>query len=268
MIRIVTVCAGDDTFARAAQQYALTLAKAFGARLCGVLVWEPEDVEKAREGGYGDDLEQLAQREVKELIDEARAAGLEAEARFRGEGLRKSLLAEGRESDLLVVGMPTEGVSRENRLARALLHAELPLLRKGEASLLVCCRPPASVDTVLVSYQGGVEGKAALRLGAHVAERMKANVAVLSIQGDLAQAELLAATAEQYLRAFELPAVETIERAGSPESEGEVLQAVDDAGADLIVFGDEPYGVLERFFGGATAEKVALATETPVLIAR
>ncbi|MFW6163518.1 MAG: universal stress protein [Planctomycetota bacterium] len=268
MIRTVTVCAGDSPFHDVAHQHALLMTTLFQGRLRGVLVWEPEAVEAYQASGAGEDINAAARRELKDLLEMAAEAGVTAAPRFQGKGMTDGLLAEAAECDLLVIGMPTEGVAQEDPLAKALLHDELPLLRKAESAVLVVCSPPKAPENVLVSYQGGMEGKAALRVAGHLAEAAEAAVHVLSVHGDLAEAERLAAVASEYLGGYDLPSLQTLGQTGSPASTGKVLDVAEETAADLIVIGDEPYGLLEHFFGEDTAERVALATHTPVLVAR
>jgi nucleotide-binding universal stress UspA family protein len=268
MIRSIAVNAGESAYADVAQKHAIEMASLFDARLRAVVVWEPEDVEELRQSGAAEDPDQVAQQEVGEFIQSAAQANLTAEARFRGEGVTEGLLAEARECDLLVIGMPTEGVAQGDPLAEALLHDELPLLRKAESSVLVVCSPPRTIHNVLVVYHGGTDGKAALRLAGVLGERAEARLHVLAVQRNLMEAEELTASAEQYLAAYDVGSVTTLERSGAPDSEGQVLEAADAVEADLIIVGDEPYGLLERFFGEATAERLALATHIPVLVAR
>jgi nucleotide-binding universal stress UspA family protein len=264
MIRTITVCAGDSFYDEVAFQHAIAMGSLFQARLRVVLVWEPG----ARARDLPGNLDRYVREQADGLLKAAAHAGLTAEARFRGEGLPDGALREAREADLLIIGMPTEGAAHDDPLPRAILSSDLPLLRKAESAVLVVCSPPKPPDRVLVCYQGGTEGKAALRLAGHLAERAQAAVHVLSVQGAIVEAETCAATAAEYLDSFDLPRLETIPRAGSPESEREVLDAADNISADTIIIGDEPYGIIERFFGKATAEQIVLKTQTPVLVAR
>ena len=182
--------------------------------------------------------------------------------------MRAGLLAEARECDLLVIGMPTEGVANNDPLAETLLNHELPLLRKAESSLLIVSTEPEPVQTIVVSYEGDVAGKMALRLGGHLAEAANAAVRTLSVERDMDSAQRLATAAGRYLQAYKLASVETLARTGQPESETAVLAVAREASANLIVVGAEPYGRLERFITTVTAERVALTTRTPVLVAR
>jgi nucleotide-binding universal stress UspA family protein len=149
-----------------------------------------------------------------------------------------------------------------------LLDDDLTLLRQAECSVLMVSRTQRMIQTILVNYQGGLEGKMALRLAGGWGEKTSARVVVLSIDSDPAQAASLTQVATQYLKGYALAEVKTIERSGDPNSELEILDVVREESADLIVVGAEPYGLLARILDQDVAEDLALATELPLLIAR
>lgn len=162
MVRTVTVCAGEGDYAWAAQQYAIEIARWFGARLRVVSVWAAQEIpeaEIAEEGPEG-----LARLEFQPLLARAKGAGVPVKESLRPEGPLRGLLAEARESDLLVLGMPKEGSVGDDPVAAAILEEEMPLLRRAECMVLVVCRPLRPIRHVLVNYQGGIEGKSALRI--------------------------------------------------------------------------------------------------------
>ena len=266
MIRTVTVCAGENNCALAAHQYAIEIARWFGARLRVVSAWEAEEIREDEVSGEGP--EELARQELQPLLARGREEGLRAEESLRPEGYLRGLLAEARESDLLVLGMPTEGGAQDDPVAAAILAEELPLLRRAECMVLVVCDVRLPIKHVLVNYQGGVEGKSALRIAGELAERNAARVVVISIEPDIGRAAALTAVAQEYLKGFRLPSVDIVERSGDPESETEIFEAAESSKADIVVVGNRPYGLLDRFFGKITPEQIALDTELPLLIAR
>lgn len=268
MIHTVTVAAGDNNYAVVAQQHALEMARRFTARLRIVGAWHLE------EAAWGESSEQLMDQKSKEFVEEAKKANIRTEMSRRGEGLLDGLLAETLESDLLIIGMPTAGPSRDegspqdSALVEALLKEDLALLRQAECSILVVCRPPRPIETVLVSYQGGLEGKRALNMAGELAERHTAKVVVVSIEGDIASAIQQTTTAAAYLRGFELSSVQAIEQRGAPESEEKILEIAESKKADMLVIGHDPYGILDRLLNRDIVEQIALDTHLPLLIAR
>jgi nucleotide-binding universal stress UspA family protein len=267
MIRSIAVTAAQDTSAEAAQSHALAWAKLFGARLHAVAAWRPEQA--GREAELPENSDALARQASEHFLKAALESGVTATAKLRGEGLNSALLAEARECDLLVIGWPPKvNGPHEQAAAKVPVRDELSLVRKAESSVLVVSRPPAVLTKILVNYKEGVEGKAALRLCGHIAERAKSSVDVLALHGDIVQAQVLVEMAEQYLRSFDVADLRQIPKKGVSASESTVLETARSAEADLIIIGSDPYGPMERLFGDDTAERIPLATHTPVLIAR
>ena len=153
-------------------------------------------------------------------------------------------------------------------LIEALLREDLRLLRRAECSLLVVCQPPRPLGTILVHYQGGMEGKRALGLAGELAERHEARLVVLTIESDAVRAAELSATAQAYLGGFAVASVDAVQEKGAPDSELKVLERAETEGADAIVIGHEPYGLLHRLLSSDLVEQVALDTHLPVLVAR
>ncbi len=268
MYHTITVASASNSYARLAEAWALKLAALLGARLRAVVAWDQSEVEKARSSDKSLDPERLTEQITRDVVDSARAAGIEAESVFRGEGTLRGILAEAQETDLLVIGMPTEGQAGSDSVARAILDADLPILRRAECSVLVAARPPEDIRSVLVSYQGGHEGKTALRAAGTIAEASGAAATVVSGHGDRAQAEIMTGRALRYLEGFDLPRARGIAFSGQPEEEQRLLQAADETRSNLIVLGHEPYGVIHRLFADDAAEAIALSTNIPVLVAR
>ena len=144
---------------------------------------------------------------------------MSVEKRFRGEGIAAGLLAEARENDLLVVGLPTEGGTEDKGLMEELWDNDLTLLRQAECNMLVVVGTVRETRTILVNYQGGLEGKMALRLAGAWGEKAAARVVALSIDSDPARAASLTNSATQYLKGYALVEVKAVERPGDPNSE-------------------------------------------------
>ncbi len=266
MIRTIVVSADDSNCAQVAQQHAIKLAGPIGARLRVLAAWPEDQARQLRE--QGEDPEALAQQKIRDIADEAKAEGVEAKGSYRAGKIIRSLLAEAREADLLVAGMPTREQARGHALAEALLEEELPLFRRSESMLLVVCDPPEPLETVLVNYRPGLEGKQALRVAAWLAELTCRRLAVCCIRREKSDARELAAVARRYVEAFDLEETEILERTGGPDDHNEILQAVESVGANFIVLDNESHKLYERLFRQPSATEVALETRIPVLIAR
>lgn len=267
MIRTVTTHAGDTHYTDAAQAHAISIAKALNARLRAIALWQEHGQGDA--AGAETDKAGSAERKAEALAARAREEGLKASAVVREQHVLEGMLDESKSSDLLVIGLPTKAEEHGHPLVAAVMAEELPLLRKSECSVLVVSRPPRQLQNVLVNYQGGVDGKAALRIAGELAEAHKAAATVLSIHGDARQASTLTGAAANYLEGFEVLNVLERQEVGDRESAaGVILEQAASLDPDLLVLGGEPYGFWDHVLSRDTGEELALATDLPVLIAR
>lgn len=267
MIHVVTALAGTSNYAQIAQRHAVGMAQLFHARLRVATIWEQESPEPPYE--IAGTWDSYADGEVDRISREAGGADIVVEKSMRGEGLPRGLLAEARESDLLVVGLP-ECPTGEEPACRAIRNDEMPLLHKAECLVLVAYRDPEPIKSVLVDYHGGTEGKAALRAAGEVASRSSAAVTVLSVNGSRENAEMLTSSAKRYLEPFGIASVTSVERLGQTGSETEVLHAAKAVEADLVVVGGDGHGMLEWLRGRAASqpEELSAALQRPVLVVR
>lgn len=256
MIHSIAVLGGDETHTIIAQRHAIQMALLFQARLRVAVTWNAEDNEKAFAEGVPEEiLPAMVEEEMANVSEEVGKAPLLVERSVHGGGLIQGALAAANESDLLVVGLTDEEME------------ERALLSKADCLVLAVHHPPQSLRRILVDYQGGTEGKAALRIAGELALRTQAAVTILSVSGDISEAGALVATAEKYLEAFGL-AVDKIDHRGSPTSPNEVLRAATSINADLIVVGKERQGFFLLNKATLDPEDLAEDITIPVLIAR
>jgi nucleotide-binding universal stress UspA family protein len=268
MIRAITVRAGSSKYTVAAQAHAIRLAQWFHSRLRVVVAWNGKDTGQESEQRTGRKPEDIAGPDADELMERARRAGLCVDEGFRGEGSLEGLLAESRATDLLVLGFPTEREAESDKFAGHLLHRELPVLRKSECSVLVVRKEPAELKNILVVYEGGVENKSALRTAAHIAEKARAGVHILTRKGRREEATILAAAARKYMENYCVETVKSIDDVGDGASRSEILRVAGEIRAGLIVLGTEPYGLMKLLFDFPVAEETVLDSLIPVLVAR
>jgi len=267
MIHVITVLGGEGPCTQMAQRHGVRMAQLFQARLRVVTVWEAENTEELT--GEGRSLEARADEEVVRVLRQVGDVRISAESSLRGEGFLNGLLAEARESDLLVVGLP-ERVSEDEPLFKAILHEETPLLHKAECLVLVVRETPRPIQRILVDYPGGLAGKAALRAAGEVAMRASASVTIHSVSWEPQTAGMLATSAERYLTGFGLSRVQRSVREGDPSSQVEMLRAVKSIGADMLIVGGERHALMDVLRGKVTLdpEDAAMAMNIPALIAR
>lgn len=262
MIRTVTVYTGDSDYTKAAQLHGIDIAGRFEARLKVVSLWDAGSAEEVASA------EQTMKLRRQDIVMRASGAGIRAVEESRGDGMTRGLLDEARKTDLLVLGIPTESQAEGDDMASRLFREQLPVIREAESAVLAVSEPPQPFRKIVVQYDAGNPGKAMLRLAGAIAEKYRAEIAVLTLDDDLSEAARLAAAAAEYLQGFDVPGVETMPKTGTAESKVQIMEAAGVCGADLIAIGEAGHGVIERLLGQNTAERTALATVIPLLIAR
>ena len=262
VIATITTQAGDSRYAKAAQDYAFALSQALGARLRIIALWGEDTVPKDI------DAEQVAEEAAQNIVEKAKAAGIVVVESGRGD--KDGLLEEARMSDLFVVGMPTDqDLTEDDEMATRIQERERPLLHEAECSVLVVSKPPPRpIANVLVNYQGGIEGKSALRVAGELGIGCLSKVTVLSIHGDIGQASVMGQTAEEYLSVFNVAQLNVLEKEGPSDSWVDIKEVAKECQADLVILGEDPYGLLDRFLSRNIGERMAEATDLPVLLAR
>ncbi len=266
MIRTITIQGGESACAEAVLEHAIRMAVCFGSHLRVVTFASPK--EERELALHEENAEDLAVQLDETLLKRAESAGISVHREFHGDSRGRGMIEEARSSDLLVLGFPTAQQAQTDPQARHAIHDQIPVLRKAECSLLVVNKLPVEMKNVFVYYHGGVEGKAALRLAGMLAEKTGAAITVLAVEQDMTTSVTMTAAATAYLEGYQLPFVKTIERKGMPQSEADVVPFAESSAADIIVLGDEPYGVFDSFFGRSTGERYVMGTALPVLLAR
>ena len=265
MIRTITVYTGDSDCAKAAQQHAIALAKHVSARLKVVGLYNESD--DMHETGAEAAID-LVQQKRDTLVKEAERAGVKVATGLHDNGLTRGLLQEARETDVLVLGLPTEADMQSDDAAAHLVRKERPVLRKAQCALLLVNQPPKPINKILACYSKEPVAQRMLQMIGYMAEGYKARVGVFTISQDPTDATEVAVSAEEYLKGFDIPAIETMPKSGSTSSKVTILQIAELFEADLIGMGEEGHNWLERFMCANLAERTAMATCVPLLIVR
>ncbi|MHB1456088.1 MAG: hypothetical protein ACYC0V_04140 [Armatimonadota bacterium] len=262
MIHIVTTLAGQSEYAKIAQRHAVKTAQMFGARLRIVMIWEPED------NLTGISWEANADKEVERIKLDAGNPNITIERGLRGEGFLKGLIAESRETDLLIVGLP-ECDADDDFACKVIRKHKPSLLSNVECMFLVVHRDPEPIWNVLVDYHGGVEGKAALRMAGEIAIRASSAVTILCIDQVREDAEMFVSSGMRYLTRFGIPTITTMTLLKESDYESEITHAVESTKADFIVLGEQE-GFLNKLLGKTVQhpEVLSLILHRPVLVAR
>lgn len=283
-------------FSRRALDYAVTVARWYGASVTALHVQPPEvpmagpltplaPVEPV--SLPAGDLEALRQRVAAFVSPEADAT-IAIEPRAAEGAPALEILAEAESADLIVMG--THGRSGFERLV--LGSVSETVLRNAPCSVLTIPLTTVAVGTVPVVFRRIVAAvdfsdvsMAALRQAACLAAEADAWLTAMHVievpehlalwidRGDgVGHVRAWADAAERHLRSAVGPDTREYARVDQRVETGkayrEILRVADEQRADLIVVGAHGHGVIEQMFVGSTAQHIVRRAGCPVLIVR
>jgi nucleotide-binding universal stress UspA family protein len=227
-------------------------------------------------------LEEEEGERAQPLFDEAKGllGGIEIETRAFGGGTPAGVindLAEREEVETIVVGSPHRGpVGRTliGSVADGLLHGapcEVTVAPRGYSG-----EEPGPFRTIAVAYDDTPEAKAALRRAEEIARACRATIVVYTVAAPVA----IVPGAAGYTPAIQPQAgaivtrtVKSVDeqlaatgRALSGVPAAAIVEACEEAGADLLVAGSRGYGPVRRVLLGSVSTQLMHRAPCPVLI--
>ena len=291
------VCPVDfSDFSRRALDYAVALARWYGARLTVLHVHHAPFSAATQLAPLAPvepvvvtpiDLEQIRSRIAAFTPAEAQALVPVEPKAAEGDPARE-ILAEAASADVIVMG--THGRSGFERLVLGSVTEKV--LRKATCSLLTIplAAPPAGAVPVLfrrivAAIDFSSVSMSALRHAASLAAEVAAHLTVMHVIEAPERLELWidGDEATSYVRRWTEGAERRLRGAVSDETREyayvmqrvetgrayrEILRVADEQQADLIVIGAHGHGVLEAMFVGSTAQHIVRAAACPVLMVR
>jgi nucleotide-binding universal stress UspA family protein len=122
---------------------------------------------------------------------------------------------------------------------------------------------------ILVAIGGSPHAEAALRSGAHIAERVGETLTLVTVIGHASErprAEAILAHAVQLLQPL-VPGLHIRIRLGHPAEE--IIREAEEGGYNLVILGErQRHEMVTRFLLGSTAERVVEHAPCPVIIAK
>ncbi|HPD17773.1 MAG TPA: universal stress protein [Planctomycetota bacterium] len=258
MLRSILVETGDSPYAASAMATAQWLAKAFRARLYALTCLDSRSVESEHIRRM---LEQHTEARQARLEAECRQAGIECVAQMEVGDPRAAVAHLSRKADLTILGSAAES----DESAGVFSATGSSLARELVRHAMVVRETPPTFKHIVVGYAGQENSCNALQLAAHIAEKAKGTVHVLSSSADLAKANALLDVAVAYLGAYKVKAVPhyTTQEAGDA-----LFQLVNEVGADLVAIGALRRSRVTMMAFGDTASRVLDNSPASVLIGR
>lgn len=229
---------------------AILVAQRENGRLQGLHITSPDDTPEHAAG-----VEE-------EFYRRCREAGVAGQMLISEGDITRTILAQARWSDLLVVHLAcppsTQLLSAQNSGWRKLIQR--------------CSRPILAVpgftplNKVLLAYDGGAKSEEALYVAAYLTGLWKIPLVVLTVFEDKSIAPETLLKAQYYLEQHGQEGTELVREKG--DTVQAVLNTVETRGCDLILMGGYGHNPLLKTGLGSTVDKVLRMRERPLLICR
>jgi nucleotide-binding universal stress UspA family protein len=273
MLKDVVVNLSGATPQDFAADYAVSVAKAFGAHITGVaFVYEPVIPDTVM-GGIPTDLIEIQREEntkaAKAAVDRfdtvARTAGVTAAVRMLDASLGGAATTFGqiaRRFDISVVGQanPERGAAAELMIEGALFESGRPLIVVPYIQ-----NQGLKLDRVILSWDGGRTAARAIADAMPLLERAKAvDLVIVTERGK--NEEITGATMSEHLAHHGVAAAVKRIAKGDIAVQDAILDYVADSGADLIVMGGYGHSRLREFILGGVTRSILKSMTVPVLM--
>lgn len=278
MIKSIMVGIDQSAPAAAAREYAVLVARAYGARVVGLHVLDvrllemPPYLEYSYEGiplipmpvEILEGFREKGERTLEEFRRSVEGRGVVVESRLE-EGVPAETIADlGRTQDLIIIGKRGEHARYGHDLLGS--TAEAVVRRAGTPVWLAGAggAEPPPIERILLLFDGSPSAGRALKLAADVATHLGSPLQVLTVGDDEEQAAATQEGARSYLSAFDVPV-------GLKLATGEVVAAtmeyLQDEPADLVVMGKQGHSLIRRLILGSTSEQLMREIDASVLLA-
>ena len=258
MLRTIMVETGETPEALAAMETALRLAQAFGARL---IAMSHLDERAMRSDHVRRMLEQHLRAEQDAYAKRCQAVGVEC-VREMDLGDRRSALAQlSLKADLLVVGEPT----RHDGEGAGFRAGTVAIAREVVREVLFVGNTAPTFQTIVVGYAGRENSCNALRLMAHIGDKFRSTIHIVTSDLDVARGESLLSAASDYLDPF---AVKGVKHRMQDEPASAILTVARQVAADTIAIGAYRANKLHLLSFGSTSTHVLAESPVPVFVCR
>jgi nucleotide-binding universal stress UspA family protein len=274
MIKDLVVNLGGDETKDVTADYAISMAKAYGAHVVGVaFVYEPV-IPGSLLGGIPTDLIEVQREEnakaaktaVTNFEAAAKNAGVSAETRLLDASIAGASDLFGRIArrfDIAVVGQaPREqGVSEELLIEGALFGSGRPVIVVPQIQ-----SQPLKLDNVMVCWDGSRPAARAIGDAVPFFERAKA-IEIVVVTGERDKSgEITGANMKRHLARHGINVEIKRIAAGNAEVQTAILAHAADTAADFIVMGGYGHSRLREFILGGVTRSILKSMPVPVLM--
>jgi nucleotide-binding universal stress UspA family protein len=276
MINSLLVPLDSSAHARAAVEHALELGKAFQARVTGLHVLDVRYLEMPPYLDYSytfeavppaiapmdviDKFKAKSDHLLADFRQVVEAAGLQAEIRAE-EGVPGQVIADLADAyDLIVMGKRGEHAKWGRDLLGSTAEA---VARRSGTPILLVDEQARSLKKALVLFDGSHSASRAMKLAAEMAERIRMQLSVLTVDDDADRGDVTIAEAKGYLDPLGLGVSYSV----VPGKVAKAAQAVlAENPADVAILGMRGHSPLRHLILGRAAEQLMRSVELPVLM--
>lgn len=275
MIRSILVALDASDYARVAREYAVGLAKGYGAKVVGLYVIDVRILEMPPFISSSYPVETLASPPPTELMEVLREHGEQVVDAFREavgaevpvevrieEGTPGQTIAELADSyDLLVMGKRGEQAKYGKDLLGSTAEA---VVRRAKSPVLLVDPERRSLGSVLALYDGSHAANDALKLAADLATHVGSKLRVFTAGDDEAGAGRIQDEARAYLSGY--ADLDVKYRVYAGKAVLGALEELDEEPADLVAMGKHGHSMFHNLILGSTTEEFMREVSAPLLL--
>jgi len=269
---VVNISGGETRDVTA--DYAISMAKAFGAHVVGVaFIYEPV-IPGSLLGGIPTDLIEVQREEnakgakaaVASFEAASRAAGVSAETRLLDASVAGASDLFGRIArrfDIAVVGQAQreQGVSEELLIEGALFGSGRPVVVVPQVQ-----DKPVTLDRVMICWDGSRPAARAIGDAIPLLERAK-GIEIVVVTGERDKSgEITGANMKRHLARHGITVEIKRIAAGNADVQSAILAHAKDSGADFLVMGGYGHSRLREFILGGVTRSILKSMPVPVLM--
>jgi nucleotide-binding universal stress UspA family protein len=276
MIKSLLVAMDSSTYAQAALQHAVVLAKLYEARITGLHVLDVRYLEMPPYLDYSytfeavpptlapldlmDKFRAKSERVLAGVRDAVEKAGVVVETRAE-EGVPGQVVADiAQEHDLVLLGKRGEHAKWGRDLLGSTAEA---VTRRSAVPVFLAEAEARATKEALLLFDGSEPADRGLRLAADLAIRASLGLRVLNVNDDETEGRRILDIAQAYLEPLEVQGSYSVVPGRVVKAASSVLA---DEPADLLIMGSRGHSALQHLILGRTAEQLKRSTQIPVLL--
>ncbi len=280
MVKSILLATDGSEHAWAAWQYAVDIARAYGAWLRALSVVDVrvlhEQATVTMGGLYPASADTVIPAELQTKMEAEQTQLLEeVQRRTEAAGLKVQVsLAHGTPADTILAHEPfADMIALGHRGHRSRLDVFFlgsvaeAVVQKSSKPVFVAPEKYAPMQRILMTYDGSEPAQRALHWAADLATTLTLSLDIVHVNRDHALGQMILREAHEYLKPYEaIRSVDTILREGKVGEQ--ILQTATERGAGLIVMGAHGHSRIRQTLLGSVTDEVLRSMDKPLMMTR